>query len=123
MEKVQTLEQMVSEVLSVPYTTYHGKFVQELAKKAAHLIAERENNPGVWDGAPEWATDAGITWSAKTHYSGVYKNYTRELPKTKAREIAERKAREWVDVRISGSQKTLEETIEAAILEALGGEK
>ena len=52
------------------------------------LIAEMDK-PKVWDGAPEWATKAVINWSAKTHYSGVYKEYTRTLPKSRIDEIAE----------------------------------
>lgn len=66
-------------------TMYMDEFVAELAKQ---LLAEMDK-PKVWENAPEWATKADITWSAKTHYSGVYKEYTRELPKTRIDEIAE----------------------------------
>lgn len=55
---------------------------------AKQLLAEMDK-PKVWDNAPEWATKAVVNWSAKTHYSGVYKEYTRELPKTRIDEIAE----------------------------------
>ena len=55
---------------------------------ANQLLTELDK-PGVWDGAPEWATKAVVNWSAPTHYSGVYKEYTRELPKSRARQIAE----------------------------------
>jgi hypothetical protein len=64
---------------------YKNCFVAELAKQ---LLAEMDK-PKVWDSAPEWATKADITWSAKTHYSGVFKSYTRELPKSRIDEIAE----------------------------------
>ena len=55
---------------------------------AKQLLAELDA-PKVWDGAPEWATKAVVNWSAPTHYSGVYKEYTRILHKTRARQIAE----------------------------------
>jgi len=55
----------------------------------ATALLEERAKPKVWDGAPEWATKAVINWSAKTHYSGVYKEYTRTLPKSRIDEIAE----------------------------------
>ena len=61
------------------------EMIETIAKQ---LLAEMDK-PGVWDGAPEWATKAVINWSAKTHYSGVYKEYTRTLPKSRIDEIAE----------------------------------
>ena len=85
--------------------------------------AERAKNPGVWGVAPEWATDASIVWSAKKHYPGVYKTYTRELPKTKAREIAE-KAWGKLHTNIKDDLKESDiQTIESAILEALADKK
>ena len=61
-------------------------FVWQAARKDHYRIGE---GASVWDGAPEWATKAVINWSAKTHYSGVYKEYTRTLPKSRIDEIAE----------------------------------
>ncbi len=58
----------------------------QAARKDHYRIGEEAS---VWDGAPEWATKAVINWSAKTHYSGVYKEYTRTLPKSRIDEIAE----------------------------------
>jgi hypothetical protein len=62
-----------------------GDSVRQLAKQ----LLDEMDKPGVWDNAPEWATKAIVNWSAPTHYSGVYKEYTRELPKSRERQIAE----------------------------------
>jgi hypothetical protein len=60
----------------------------EVVDIAKQLLAEMDK-PKVWENAPEWATKATVNWSAPTHYSGVYKEYTRELPKTRIDEIAD----------------------------------
>jgi hypothetical protein len=61
----------------------------EAIETLATALLEEMDKPGVWDGSPEWATKAVVNWSALTHYSGVYKEYTRELPKSRERQIAE----------------------------------
>ena len=61
---------------------------KDVSRFAKALLAEMDK-PKVWDNAPEWATKAVVNWSAPTHYSGVYKEYTRELPKSRIDEIAE----------------------------------
>lgn len=81
--------------------------------------AEREKNPGVWDGAPEWA-DVLMCERNFMHSQGcgtasrvITSRYTRTLPKTKAREIAER--------HLVAFENIL--ACEAAINEAMEGEK
>jgi hypothetical protein len=61
----------------------------EAIETLATALLEEMDKPGVWDGSPEWATKAVVNWSAPTNYSGVYKSYTRELPKSRERQIAE----------------------------------
>ena len=87
--------------------------------------AEREKNPGVWDGAPEWATEAWVQWRdglPNEHGKWREKPYTRTLPKTKAREIAERYScdTETCHPMIEGNRAV--DVIESAILEALQSE-
>ena len=64
---------------------------KDVSRFAKALLSEMDK-PGVWDGAPEWATKAIVNWSAPTHYSGVYKEYTRTLPKSHVDEISEEAA-------------------------------
>ena len=45
----------------------------------AKRLLEEMDKPKVWDNAPEWATKAILNWSAPTHYSGVYKEYKRNI--------------------------------------------
>jgi len=55
---------------------------------ATALLAERAN-PKAWDGAPEDAIQAQITWFTENGgFTGI-KTYNRELPKSRARQIAE----------------------------------
>ena len=55
---------------------------------ATALLAERAK-PKAWDGAPEDAIQAQITWFTEDGgFTGI-KTYNRELPKTRARQIAE----------------------------------
>ena len=84
--------------------------------------AEREKNPGVWDDAPEWATEAWVQWRdglPNEHGKWREKPYTRTLPKTKTREIAEK----WAGVPTpTPTRPYLADVIESAILEALQSE-
>ena len=83
--------------------------------------AEREKNPGVWDGAPESATQVKCNYSnsEKLFHDPFNLVYTRELPKTKAREIAEK----WAGVPTpTPTRPYLADVIESAILEALQSE-
>jgi len=90
----------------------------EKRELASALIAEMDK-PKVWDGAPEWATDARIRWTDRngvTGHNDMYSQlYTRELPKTRAREIAEEYQERWLQ---SDSLKGVD-VIEAAIEKAL----
>ena len=59
------------------------------------IISERKqraDNPGVWDGSPEYAGCVLITYKKDLKDKGCIwsKYYERTLPKTKAREIAEK---------------------------------
>lgn len=100
--------------------------IELLAAEVQRLRTEREKNPGIWDGAPEWSIHARTTyWRDFNHpmTRGVStfegKTYTRELPKTKAREIAEKFANvgNWQLSRIRA------DIIESAINEALENKK
>ena len=63
-------------------------------RKLATALLEEMDKPKVWDGAPEDALQAQITWFTKNGgYIGM-KTYTRELPKTRARIIAEQEGHE-----------------------------
>ena len=55
---------------------------------ATELHNERKE-PKVWDGAPVWADQASVVFGSKLRDDKVYKNYTRELQKSRARQIAE----------------------------------
>lgn len=87
--------------------------------------AEREKNPGVWDGAPDNAEQVQLVfWPHDLHLPFAYlpgnvglKRYTRTLPKTKAREIAEKWAKKWELL----DGKSNIDAIESAINEALAG--
>ena len=115
-EVFKTIE--VNEEIALADICRYAEYDKGDAGKLARIIINerkaREANPGAWDSAPEWATNAVIGWSAKTHYSGVYKTYTRELPKTKAREVAEKFANTPTE---TPTRKYLADTIEQAILE------
>ena len=55
---------------------------------ATALLAERAK-PKVWDGAPEWADRADVSYKGNVKGKINMSIYTRELPKTRARQIAE----------------------------------
>ena len=86
--------------------------------------AEREKNPGVWDGAPDDADTAYVAFGNSERGSPLFvdKRHTRILPKTKAREIAERYScdTETCHPMIDGNRAV--DVIESAILEALQSE-
>ena len=106
---------------------YTGEYIREMLGPILYERAEREKNPGVWDGAPEWATEASVTYRAITE-SGARRErrmdppHLRILPKTKAREIAERYSCDTATCHpmIDGNRAV--DVIESAILEALQSE-
>jgi len=116
-EITEAIEAAIAYMAYAPFTRYKDQEIEE-AREALRCIlaerAEREKNPGVWDGAPEDATLVEL-WYGDECLVGVKPDmvYTRELPKTRAREIAER----WAP--------TIEDSdiIEAAILEYAEGLK
>jgi len=78
------------------------------------LTAERTKNPGVWDGAPEWARVCKIEYRNDIDPRFIfYTTYTRELSKTRAREIADETAKNC----ICRSLDHIAQEIESAILE------
>ena len=83
--------------------------------------AEREKNPGVWDGAPDDADTAYVAFGNSERGSPLFvdKRHTRTPPKTKAREIAERYSCDTATCHpmIDGNRAV--DVIESAILEAL----
>jgi len=64
---------------------------------AATLLEERAK-PKVWDGAPEDAIQAQITWFTENGGFTSIKTYTRELPKTRARQIAEKEGHRLAEI-------------------------
>ena len=67
-------------------------------RKLATALLEEMDKPKVWDGAPEDALQAQITWFTKNGgYIGM-KTYTRELQKTRIDKIVE----EVIDGRLFG---------------------
>ena len=62
----------------------------EYITRLARMYFEERARPKVWDGAPEDAFQAQITWFTENGgFTGI-KTYNRELPKTRARQIAEK---------------------------------
>ena len=63
---------------------------------AATALLEERAKPNVWDGAPDNATVAEVTFQrdcGELLENLSYATYTRELPKTRARQIAEKEGR------------------------------
>lgn len=117
--KTETLEAMAVCNINPEHTDGCARKREEFPSKkelAIALLETRYSNKtvnDVWDGANDQATTATVNHSAGGCILS-HKCYTRELPKSRARIIAERRAKErWND------GQTLEDTIEAAILEAL----
>ena len=57
-------------------------------ERLATALLEERAKPKVWDGAPEDAVSAVVTWCRSGEIVGSV-SYNRELPKTRARIIAE----------------------------------
>lgn len=103
---------------------YTGEYIREMLGPILYERAEREKNPGVWDGAPDDADTAYVAFGNSERGSPLFvdKRHTRILPKTKAREIAERYScdTETCHPMIDGNRAV--DVIESAILEALQSE-
>ncbi len=83
---------------------------------AAALKAERAKFR-VWENSPDWADTADITFTRHGDSRIKTWKYIRELPKSRERLIAEKWSQEWKKT----GTGSLEDNIEAAILEAKGG--
>ena len=55
----------------------------------ATALLEERAKPKVWDGAPEWADRADVSYKGNVKGKINISIYTRELPKPRARQIAE----------------------------------
>ena len=103
---------------------YTGEYIREMLGPILYERAEREKNPGVWDGAPDDADTAYVAFGNSERGSPLFvdKRHTRTLPKTKAREIAERYSCDTATCHpmIDGNRAV--DVIESAILEALQSE-
>jgi hypothetical protein len=55
----------------------------------ATALLEERAKPKVWDGAPEWADRANVSYNGNVNSNINISVYTRELPKTRTRQIAE----------------------------------
>ena len=86
----------------------------DIEKSLASALLAEIDKPKVWDGAPEYAGMAMVTFakSAKESSTVWSKVYYRELPKSRAREIAETTMKLY----ISNDDSKLTDLIEAAIL-------
>lgn len=62
---------------------------QDIVQTLATALLEERAKPKVWDGAPEWADRADVSYKGNVKGKINISTYTRELPKTRAREIAE----------------------------------
>ena len=68
------------------WTAFKPEFITRLAR----MYFEEMDKPKAWDGAPEDAFQAQITWFTENGgFTGI-KTFTREPPKTRARQIAEK---------------------------------
>lgn len=71
------------------YATWSGTPVSILIPQLAReLLAERAKT-NVWDGAPDWATGADVSFYNVDRRTSGGTTYIRELPKSRARIIAE----------------------------------
>lgn len=117
MENVEITDEMLKrwEIESGNERFFAPHIVSALCKALKSERAERAKNPGVWDGAIPISRTARVFYDRTEGHAipSCSKEYTRELPKTKAREIAERKA-----LIFTAGQKEMADIIEAAILEA-----
>ena len=64
---------------------------------AAALLEERAK-PKVWDGAPEWADRADVSYNGNVKGNINISTYTRELPKSRARQIAEKEGHRLAEI-------------------------
>ena len=62
---------------------------RRVARELATALLEERAKPKVWDGAPEDAVSAVVTWCRSGEIVGSV-SYNRELPKSRARQIAEK---------------------------------
>ena len=62
---------------------------RRVAIELATALLEERAKPNVWDGAPEWADRADVSYKGNVNSKINISIYTRELPKTRARQIAE----------------------------------
>jgi len=58
-------------------------------RKLATALLEERAKPKVWDGAPEWADRADVSYKGNVKGKINVSIYTREIPKSRARQIAE----------------------------------
>ena len=117
----EKLMEMVDNAKTRKVDYYGASLIGDLASQFLSERKERENNPGVWDGAPGWAITAGVQWGdGKGHGKWREESYRRTLPKTKAREIAERFAAGVMDGDrcVTLDMEGLPNLIESAIIEA-----
>jgi len=90
-------------------------------KKMISEPTERAKNPGVWDGAPDWAVLAEVFYGEEPKVFGnPSKVHTRELPKTRARGIAEKAAHDVMFHESAVGENQIADAIEVAILEYSG---
>ena len=62
---------------------------QEMMQALTTALLEERAKPKVWDGAPEWADRADVSYKGNVKGKINISIYTRELPKTRTRIMAE----------------------------------
>jgi len=60
-----------------------------IGQRLATALLEERAKPKVWDGAPEWADRADVSYKGNVKGKINVSIYTREIPKSRARQIAE----------------------------------
>lgn len=105
----------IEDSANVTDGVYHYDLVRRLAKQ---LLVEMDQ-PKVWDGAPEWAVKATVSYFRSNGRGDEETDirFTRTLPKSPEREIAEKYADKWDIHCDSIEQKRVADAIEAAINE------
>ena len=91
----------------------------DIEKSLASALLAEIDKPKVWDGAPEYAGMAMVTFakSAKESSTVWSKVYYRELPKSRAREIAEEAAKKIRDYDYFHEAVDIKQTV-AGIIES-----
>ena len=93
----EVLEAMKQCRLDCPSCSVREVCSKNLQSLATALLEERAK-PKVWDGAPEWADRADVSYNGNVKGNINISTYTRELPKSRARQIAEKEGHRLAEI-------------------------